>query len=140
MTYIIEQTLSPSSNDIDFLTKKINEEANKHGISEEAYQFAFFIRENGEKIIAGCNGSVIYGAIYTDQLWVDPEYRNKGLGRRLMERVHSYGGEVVCNLATVTTLSFQEASSFYEKLGYKRDFERAGYSYNSKCIFLKKKL
>ncbi|MBA8666790.1 GNAT family N-acetyltransferase [Holosporaceae bacterium 'Namur'] len=140
MTYIVEQTLSPSGNDIDFLTRKINEEANKYGISEEAYQFAFFIRENGEKIIAGCNGSVIYGAIYTDQLWVDPEYRNKGLGRMLMKRVHSYGGEVGCNLATVTTLSFQAASSFYEKLGYKRDFERAGYSYNSKCIFLKKKL
>lgn len=137
MTYLVEQTLSPSGNDIDFLTRKINEEANKYGISEEAYQFAFFIRENGEKIIAGCNGSVIYGAIYTDQLWVDLEYRNKGLGRMLMERVHSYGCEVGCNLATFTTLSFQNALSFYEKLGYKSDFERRGYSHNSKCIFLK---
>ncbi len=60
-------TSAPASEDIDFLTHKINEETPEFG---EAHPFAFFIRDEKNQIIAGCNGSVIFGSIYTDQLWV----------------------------------------------------------------------
>jgi hypothetical protein len=68
----IEHTTSPATKDIDFSTRMINEETFSFGI---AHPFAFFIRNEKDGIIAGCNGSVIYGAIYTDQLWVHPEWR-----------------------------------------------------------------
>jgi GNAT superfamily N-acetyltransferase len=77
----IEFTLTPDSADIDFLTQKINTETPKFG---SAYPFAFFLRDKHNHIVAGCNGSVVFGAIYTDQLWVDPKHRNAGLGRVLM--------------------------------------------------------
>ena len=77
----IEHTLMPTSQDIDFLTQKINEETAEFG---SAYPFAFFIRNDADEIIAGCNGSIIFGSIYTDQLWVHPEYRKSGLGHNLM--------------------------------------------------------
>ena len=133
----IERTLTPSEQDINFLTQKINEETPDQG---SAYPFAFFIRDNEDAIIADCNGSVIFGAIYTDQLWVSPDYRRQGLGQRLMEQVHHYGQEIGCRLATCATMSFQSARSFYEALGYQCDFERPGYIENATCVFLRKSL
>jgi GNAT superfamily N-acetyltransferase len=130
-------TSAPASEDIDFLTHKINEETPEFG---EAHPFAFFIRDEKNQIIAGCNGSVIFGSIYTDQLWVHPDHRKKGLGHELMKAVHDYGRRSGCSMTTVATMSFQGAKSFYEKLGYVSDFERPGYTQNSSCIFLKRNL
>ncbi len=134
---IFEHTSTPASADIDFLTRKINQEGSEFG---EAHPFAFFMRDKKKQIIAGCNGSVIFGSIYTDQLWVHPDHRKKGFGRQLMEAVHDYGRTLGCSMATVATMSFQGAQSFYERLGYFSDFERAGYTQNSSCIFLKRAL
>lgn len=133
----IEHALSPDTKDIDFLTQKINEENADKGT---AYPFAFFTKDDRGEIIAGCNGSVIYGAIYTDQLWVHPDYRKLGFGRKLMEKIHNYGRKAGCSMATVATMSFQEAQSFYEHLGYECDFQRPGYAGGAYCLFLRKVL
>jgi GNAT superfamily N-acetyltransferase len=132
-----EHTSTPASEDIDFLTQKINQETPEFG---EAHSFAFFIRDDKNQIIAGCNGSVIFGSIYTDQLWVHPDHRKKGLGHQLMEEVHDYGRKSGCTIATVATMNFQSAKAFYKKLWYVVDFERSGYTQNSSCIFMRKEL
>lgn len=137
MNYVIEYQATPSNKDIDFLTQQINQETLEFGT---AYQFAFFIKDADSKIIAGCNGSVVFGKIYTDQLWVHPNYRKQGLGSKLMEKVHTYGSEVSCTMATVSTMSFQNAAQFYENLGYKKDFERFGHVRGSSCLFMRKEL
>lgn len=133
----IQYTSTPASADIDFLTQRINQETPEFG---EAHPFAFFIRDEKNQIIAGCNGSVIFGSIYTDQLWVHPDYRKNGLGHQLMEAVHDFGRRSGCSMATVATMSFQGAKTFYEKLGYVSDFERHGYTQNSSCHFMRKEL
>lgn len=133
----LEFTTSPVATDIDFLTKKINQETPEFG---EAHPFAFFIRDEKNQIIAGCNGSVVFGSIYTDQLWVHPDHRSIGLGHQLMEAVETYGRKSGCRIATVATMSFQGAKTFYEKLGYISDFERPGYTRGSICHFMRKEL
>jgi len=133
----IEKTLSPSSQDTDFLTLKIHSETSGFG---EWYPFGFFIRNDAGEIIGGCNGSVIFGAIYTDQLWVHPDHRKAGLGRQLMEQVHGYGREKNCSMATVSTMSFQNARAFYEKLRYTVYYDLKGYINNTSCHFLKLEL
>jgi len=133
----LKVTEHPNSRDLDFLTQKINEEIEGFG---SAYPFAFFIRDEADKIIAGCNGSIIFGCIYTDQLWVDAKYRNNGLGIKLMDAVHDYGRQSGCAMATVATMSFQNVEAFYEKLGYAMDFEREGYTKGARCLFLRKEL
>ncbi|KJV56979.1 GNAT family N-acetyltransferase [Orientia tsutsugamushi] len=133
----LEHTSTPASADIDFLTQKINQETPEFG---EAHPFAFFIRDDKSQIIAGCNGSVIFGSIYTDQLWVHPEHRKNGFVHQLMEALHDFGRRSGCSMATVATMNFQGAKTFYEKLGYVSDFERQGYTQNSSCIFLKRSL
>lgn len=136
-TVAVEFTASPKYEDIDFLTKQINEETIEFG---EAKPFAFYIRDEEKQIIAGCNGVVMYGSIYTDQLWVDKKHRHQGYAKQLMTHVHQYGKNQGCNIATVMTMSFQGARSFYEKLGYHCDCERSGYVRESEALFLVKKL
>jgi ribosomal protein S18 acetylase RimI-like enzyme len=133
----IEFTQNPVLADIDFLTQNINKETPEFG---NAYNFAFFIKDEKMQIIAGCNGSIIFGNIYTDQLWVNADYRKNGLGRKLMEAVHEYGQKNGATIATAVTMSFQGAQQFYEKLGYVIEFVRHGYVENSSCLFMKKEL
>jgi ribosomal protein S18 acetylase RimI-like enzyme len=133
----IEYTHSPKSEDVDFLTAKINEEIKGYG---SVFPFAFFIRNKDDQIIAGCNGYIIFGCIYTDQLWVDPNYRNQGFARSLMEKVHEYGRKQGYSMATLCTMSFQNAVNFYKKLGYKVDFERQGYAEDASYLFLRRDL
>lgn len=99
-------TFTPTTLEIDFLTAKINEESKAQNIKEEAYPFGIFIKKKSnsttsrdlnatapleDQIIGGCNGSVVYGSIYTDQLWVDYQYRGLGYGKLLMGKVHEIG-------------------------------------------------
>jgi GNAT superfamily N-acetyltransferase len=130
-------TKDPVTADVNFLTNKINEETDKWG---EASPFGFFIRDDQNHIIAGANGFVIYGTIYTDQLWVNKKDRNKGLAKKIMDKVHVFATEEGCRLATIQTMSFQEAQGFYQKLGYVQDFKRSGYVKGSHCIFMSKEL
>ena len=145
----IQYTSTPASADIDFLTQKINQETPEFG---EAHPFAFFIRDEKNQIIAGCNGSMIFGSIYTDQLWGHLNYRKNGLGHQLMEAVHDYGRKSGCNMATVATMSFHPPAL---KLRWTRgavDFacpaealqerrrKRTCYTHSSSCIFLKRSL
>jgi hypothetical protein len=57
-----------------------------------------------------------------------------------MDKVHEFGKLEGCKIATVQTMNFQGAQSFYEKLGYVQDFKRAGYVNGSNCIFMRKSL
>ena len=55
-----------------------------------------------------------------------------------MEKVHQFGIDEGCTMATVSTMSFQNAVDFYKKLGYAIDFEREGHVNNRRCLFLRK--
>lgn len=134
---LIEWTTSPNEQDIEFLNARINAETADYG---QATPFACFARDSDDTIIAGCNGVCLYGALYTDQLWVDPEYRHQGLAKRLMEEAHDLGHQLGCNIASVQTMDFQNARAFYEKLGYKVDYIREGYRHGASCLFLSKRL
>lgn len=135
--YKIEEAGCPDSEAVDFLTQKINAETPEYGL---ALPFGFFIRDSHAKILAGANGFLMFGAIHTDQLWVDSSLRKQGLGRSLMEKVHAHGRMADCSMATVSTISFQKAQDFYLSLGYVCDFERPGYKAGSSFVFLKKML
>lgn len=130
----IQFSAHPSSVTANFLTQKINQETLAWG---EASPFEFVIRDESDDIIAGCNGCVIYGSIYTDQLWVAKNYRHQGLARQLMQAVHDYGRAQGCQFASVNTMSFQQARQFYEGLGYTVEFERQGYTQGSSCFFMR---
>jgi GNAT superfamily N-acetyltransferase len=137
----IEFIASPSKEERDFLERRIDEDVNKLGRSGGSLEhIGFFIKNDSGEILGGCNGFVLCGAVYTDQLWVHESLRGRGFGRRLMESMHDYGRKAWCKLATLTTIDFQGKREFYEHLGYKCDLERDGYSNCAKFLFFKKEL
>lgn len=136
----LEHSTQPATEDIEFLTQRINDDARLLGVERKAFQFSFFIRDNTNRIIAGVNGSVFFGNISTDQLWVDSSYRKQGYGKLLMEKVHEFGRTHNSSFALVGTMSFQNTKQFYEKLGYQCDYEKGGFVNNSTWMLLKKDL
>ena len=137
----LEHTNSPKAEDIEFLSKKLAEVVAEHVVMEH---FAFFIRDDEQQIIAGCNGYMILGefsAIHTHQLWVCPNNRKQGLASDLLEKVHEHGRLKGCNLATLTTLSFlHNAIKLYQDLGYKLDLDRHDEIHGASCLFLRRNL
>ena len=123
--------------DFRFLFDKVSEETKERG---ESSLYGFFAKDEKNNIIAGCYGSLVYGVIYIDQLWVHPDYRKQGFGKKLMEMAHAYGKERGCKKAVLQTMNFQRIPGFYEKLGYVVEFEQFGYCEGSCLIFYAKSL
>lgn len=133
----IEFTDQPKREDTDFLCNKIYSGTEKLG---DFTPFGFFIKDDNGNILAGCNGCLFFGSVFTDQIWVDPQYRSQGLALKLMDKVHEYGIQNNCSIAAVHSMTFQHVEKFFEKLGYIIDFERKGYSSDSSVFFLVKQL
>ena len=71
------------------------------------------------------DGTVVGGAIgrtwgrcaELQQLWVEPPWRGRGLGRELLQRFEARAAARGCTLVYLTTFSFQ-APAFYRRCGY----------------------
>jgi GNAT superfamily N-acetyltransferase len=116
-TMNISFTATPSTQDKAFLTRQISAETPTYG---DAHSFGFFMRDAQGEILAGCHGYTFYGFIFTEELWVHPDHRKQGLGRQLMDKAHDFGRAQGCKIAFLSTMSFQKAEAFYQRLGYER--------------------
>ncbi len=119
-----------------------------HGISVEAFKskglppiqpFSIFIKDQNGNIRGGVSGTLFYGSLYVDSLWIESKLRNQGWGTKLMEEAEKLGREQGARFVTVNTMDW-EALPFYEKLGYKIEFIREGYDKDSKMYMLRKSL
>ena len=93
--------------------------------------FGFYVKD-GNKIIGGIQGIVMYGSVWIQLLWLSKNIRNKGYGKKMMQEVENFTKEKKCKMILVETFDF-EALDFYKKLGFKVDFKREGFFKN--CIF-----
>jgi ribosomal protein S18 acetylase RimI-like enzyme len=124
------------------------EEVLYHGISERAFQakglspirpFSIFIKDQKEQVLGGASGTLFYGSLYVDSLWVDETLRNQGWGKKLMYEAEKIGREHGALFVTLNTMDW-EALPFYQKLGYSIEFTRKGYEKDSKMFMLRKNL
>ncbi|MFU7598181.1 GNAT family N-acetyltransferase [Legionella pneumophila] len=137
MTYQLSLENNPNQEDIQVLGNAIMKQATqKKGFNPLDF-FAFFIRDADNTIVGGCNGSALYGCLYIDQLWVSDLLRKQGWGAALIEAALQYGKENGCTFATVNTFDW-EALGFYQKKGFKIEFERHGFLKDSVFYFLRK--
>ena len=72
--------------------------------------------ENGD-IIGGILGGTYWGWMYVDILWVHENYRNKGIGSRLLREAEQEAVRRGCHHVHLDTMSWQ-APEFYKKHGY----------------------
>lgn len=80
-----------------------------------------------------------YGPLYLATLVVRKQYRERGIGRQLLNRVIQIGREMKCGFIYLETASFQ-APEFYKKFGFNVDFIRSGFCNNSVVYYMSKKL
>lgn len=124
------------------------EEVLYHGISEEAFQakglspihpFSIFVKDQKGNIFGGASGTLFYGSLYVDSLWVDKTLRHRGWGTKLMNEAENIGRKQGASFVTLNTMDW-EALPFYQKLGYSIEFIREGYERESKMFMLRKNL
>lgn len=137
MTYQLVFEHNPRPEDIQILGDAIMKQATKKKGFNPLDFFAFFIRDQHNTIVGGCNGNTLYGCLYIDQVWVSDSLRNQGFGTQLVQAAIQYGKDNGCTFAAVNTMDW-EALGFYQKLGFTIEFERHGFLNNSVFYFLRK--
>lgn len=136
----ISITLDPLSNEIK---KQIYEGFNRHAIAmtghdEKSDSIAFIA--NDDKSFAGAVVvELFWGALHIKYVYVEEEYRNRGIATLIMEQALAYGRDNQCSFAFVETMNFQ-ALGFYQKMGFKLEFTRTGYKHGTSFHYLRKDL
>lgn len=124
---------------VNLLCSKLHENAKYKKNMEPVIKVASEIKNEHGEVVAGCTGSLYFGSLHLEQLWVDVNYRNKGYGRKLLNKMESIGIESKCRFSTLTTMDW-EALNLYKKCGYRIEYIRDGYANNSTMYLLKKDL
>lgn len=139
MTYHISYEANPNQSDIQILGDGIQAYAKLKKNQPKMEFFAFFVRDENNKILGGCSSCIYYGCHYIDNFWLDENLRGKRFGTKLMYASEKLAREKGCLFSTVNTMDW-EALGFYQKFGYEIEFERKGYLNNSTFYFLRKEL
>lgn len=94
------------------------------GVEYKLSEFSLPIRDKDDKTVIGLlKAWTIYAEIYVEALWVDSQYRKRGLGSRLLlELEKQFEGKGYWNI-NLCTSEFQ-APEFYQKCGFELEFVR----------------
>jgi GNAT superfamily N-acetyltransferase len=76
-----------------------------------------FLRDGAGGIVGGLLGSVYYGWLFVNILWVADEHRGGGHGAALVRRAEAEARARGCRAVWLDTFSFQ-APGFYRKMGF----------------------
>jgi GNAT superfamily N-acetyltransferase len=99
-----------------------------------------YIVKDANKIIAGIKSFTYnWSILYIELLFVDENYRSRGLGSLLLEKVESVAKENGAKLCHLDTFEFQ-AKDFYLKYGYEIFGVLDDCPIGCKRYYLKKKL
>lgn len=89
------------------------------------------------RVVAGLDASAYWGKLHIRVLWVHPDFRSRGLGRRLVAWAEERGRELGCVAAVVNTMSFQ-APDLYRRLGYVEVTVSEGYAGGARRHYFEK--
>ncbi len=137
MIEILQQPLT------DALKAQIYDGFRRHSIEmtghDEKNDVVAFIAMDNEIFAGAVAVEIFWGALHIKYTYVSDQYRDQGLGTRLMDNAFLYGQKNHCPFAFVETMSFQ-ALEFYEKIGFQLEFTRSGYSHDTSFHYLRKDL
>ena len=77
------------------------------------------VRADSGELIAGFSGHTWGGVCVVTHLWVDRQYRGRGMGQTVLQSAEAEARRRNCAHLILATHSFQ-APRFYERLGYHR--------------------
>lgn len=102
-------------------------------------RLCYVLKASDGEIVGGALGEVHWGWLYVDLLWIKEEFRRKGHGANLMERLEHEARRRGAEHAYLDTFSFQ-APEFYSQLGYEVFGELAGFPQGHQRFYMKKQL
>jgi ribosomal protein S18 acetylase RimI-like enzyme len=108
---------NPSPKEIELLGKKLFE-LNREKISGYSYK-PFIIKwvDDSGSIKAGIHCQIGGDWLYIESLWVENNFRHRGVGKQLVDQAEQIARQNKCFGVYLYTYSFQ-SPGFYEKLGY----------------------
>jgi ribosomal protein S18 acetylase RimI-like enzyme len=136
----MELTDSPRDEDVAALEAHIDEHNMAVTRRRDYRPLGVFERDlSSGEIVAG-----LYGFTWGDWLevkfvWVRPDHRGRGLGRRLVEMAEAEARARGCHSAWLDSYSFQ-AAGMYEKLGYRVFGSLERYPDDAQRVFLTRSL
>lgn len=92
-----------------------------------------------QELIGGLIGYIDWGWLDIDTIWIDKDYRNKGIGTYLIESAEQKAKKDGIKRAKLCTFDFQ-ALAFYKKLGYIIYGQLGDYPEGHTFYYLKKNL
>ena len=93
----------------------------------------------GDAVVGGLNGSTHWGWCYIRQLWVQADWRRRGLGQRLLAEAETQARARQCVGLYVDTFD-PGAATFYERAGFARFGRIDGFPPGHARTFLHKRL
>ncbi|MBR2787377.1 MAG: GNAT family N-acetyltransferase [Clostridia bacterium] len=106
----------------DLINKGFNSYARKNGVECDYKSFSFVAREN-DKIVGILTGYSYYGEMHIDNVFILDNYRNKGIGSKLIQKVEERSRNEHLQNINLCTYEFQ-APEFYKKCGFKIEMIR----------------
>ncbi|CDN73961.1 GNAT family N-acetyltransferase [Elizabethkingia anophelis] len=124
----INSVITEHTNEV--ITNFLNQYNQERSVSfeDEINEDVEIVMHDGEKIVGGIIGRSLWGTLEIKRLAVHPDYRNKGIGSKLIYAAETEAKKRKCSYLSLNTFSYQ-APEFYEKLGFikigtEKDFPR----------------
>jgi ribosomal protein S18 acetylase RimI-like enzyme len=125
------------------LKKRIYDGFSRHAVAmtgqDEKFDPVAFVAHDKECFAGAIVAELFWGALHIKYIYVEKEYRGKGIGSQLMKCALKYGRDQKCPFAFVETMSFQ-ALDFYQKMGFKLELTRSGYIHGTSFHYLQKSI
>jgi GNAT superfamily N-acetyltransferase len=129
----------PSSEELKFLEDRIYEFNSAQTGIDDGQQFAFFVHNDQQEIVAGLSGWTWANSCEIQNLWVHPTWRGKGYGRKLLKSAESEAQDHGCKVILIISYNFQ-APLFYQKCGYNVAWQLNDFPPGYQNYFLVKRL
>ena len=133
----IQQHNHPAAEDIEYVSQQFrayNDQQSGVFPSKELHLFAY---DPDGQIIAGLAGSIFWGWLHVDTLWVAEPYREHGLGTDLMNQAEAEAIAMDVHQAFLESTDFQ-AVGFYKKRGYQIFAQLEDQPPGHICYYMKK--
>jgi len=130
---------NPAGDDVRALSAGLTEHALPVTGSPGFQPIGVFARAANGRLLAGAYGLTSWNWLHISLVWVSPELRRNGTGRRLITAIEDAARARGCTHAHLDTFSYQ-ARPFYEKLGYEVFGALEDYPPGHQRFFLRKRL
>ena len=113
-----KMNFNPTEKEIDFINQALAK-FNDEKVGPDNHELLNIVEyDENKNIIAGILGGTYWGWMHIDILWVDENFRKKGIGSQLLEAAEEEARKRGCHSVHVDTMSWQ-APDFYKQHGYK---------------------